>query len=507
MGVLLGTALVGLLIVGGIVALLYGLYVLKFRYHTVNSNEILVVTGHKLTGDNVFTENGRSIKIIRGGGYRLRMLQTARKASLHSFQIQLNTPTTVRVKGGIPIIAKAVATVKVADELEHVVKYAEQYMGKKPKEIEAEITNVLNTNLRAILAKLTVEEINNDRESFSQQVQDIAEVELLKMGFTLTSFGLEDVTDEGENGYLANLGRPKLAEMKKLAEIAESDAERSIRIHKAENDKQSKEEELKRQMEIAEFEKENELLIQKNLAETKREQAITEQVYELEKAKKQKEVEQKNLEIELLKKEELLKQEEVNKRKAIIEAEREAEETRIRAEAEKQRTILEGQAQAETYKAQEQANYEAMLERGKVEAEVILQKGKAEAESKKLMAQAIKEYGEVAVIEMIIKTMPEVAEKFADAYKNVDEIKIIDMGNGDGGNGVNKLSNSLVQNMTSVQTALEESTGIDLKHLMETFASRGLNLSNTEVVKENVTEQPLETTEVTELEQEPTNIE
>ncbi len=64
---------------------------------------------------------------------------------------------------------------KVADSLEGIARYAEQFLNKDQDEIDEEITEVLAANLRAILAKLTVEDINNDRESFNQQVTEIAQ--------------------------------------------------------------------------------------------------------------------------------------------------------------------------------------------------------------------------------------------------------------------------------------------------------------------------------------------
>lgn len=77
-------AIIGVVaIIGGAIAFI----IFRLRYKTASSNEALVVTGPKL-GDpekerNVFQdENGRSVKIIRGGGYRLRMFQTADRKSV-----------------------------------------------------------------------------------------------------------------------------------------------------------------------------------------------------------------------------------------------------------------------------------------------------------------------------------------------------------------------------------------------------------------------------------------
>ena len=174
---------------------------------------------------NLFSDSeGRSMKIIRGGGYRLRRFQTSTPVNLTSFQLKLSTPR-VYTLGGVPIVADAVAMVKVADTLNGIANYAEQFLGKEQDEIELEIIEVLGSNLRAILSKMTVEDINSDREKFNNDVQEIAQKQLDLMGFKITSLGLTDLRDaDEENGYLENLGRPRIAEVRKLAEIAEADS-------------------------------------------------------------------------------------------------------------------------------------------------------------------------------------------------------------------------------------------------------------------------------------------
>ena len=115
--------------------------------------------------------------------------------------------------------------VKVADTLNGIANYAEQFLGKEQDEIELEIIEVLGSNLRAILSKMTVEDINSAREKFNNDVQEIAQKQLDLMGFKITSLGLTDLRDaDEENGYLENLGRPRIAEVRKLAEIAEADS-------------------------------------------------------------------------------------------------------------------------------------------------------------------------------------------------------------------------------------------------------------------------------------------
>src|SRR5690554_5415823 len=103
------------LIVVAILAAIGGIgyfFWMKIRYRTAKSNEALIITGPKL-GDpqkdtNIFTDDeGRSMKIIRGGGYLLRRFQTSTPVSLTSFQLKLSTPR-VYTNAGVPIVADAV---------------------------------------------------------------------------------------------------------------------------------------------------------------------------------------------------------------------------------------------------------------------------------------------------------------------------------------------------------------------------------------------------------------
>ena len=100
---------------------------------------------------------------------------------------------------------------------------------------------------------MTVEAIYKNRDDFAEQVQAVASTDLQKMGLEIVSFTIKDVSDP--NGYLDALGRPQIAEVKKDAEIAESNALRETRIKQAENEQLAQQEEIRRKTEIAEANK------------------------------------------------------------------------------------------------------------------------------------------------------------------------------------------------------------------------------------------------------------
>lgn len=338
-----------ILIIIGIIALIaiggVGWYIfMKARYRTVPSNEALIVTGPNLGDEkketNIYKDDqGRYLKVVRGGGVRLRMFQTGTRVSLTAFQLHISTPK-VYTSEGVGIRGKAVAQIKVADDLDGIVKYAEQFLGKAQDDIETEISEVLNANLRAILSKMTVDEINGSREKFNEQVRAVAQEQLDRMGFHITSLGLSDLSDD--DNYLENLGRPKTAAVQKTAEIAEADARLETEINKAKVDEEIALKNNDRDMTIADSRKEKDLKDAEILAQTERKRAQAEASYELEveerriviegkrlAIKEQEQDKELQLVIERRKNDVLLEQEQVEIRKRQADADAYAE--RIKA--------------------------------------------------------------------------------------------------------------------------------------------------------------------------------
>src|SRR5690625_2668354 len=455
-----------LLIIIAIVALLLiaavGWYLfMKARYRTVPSNEALIVTGPNLGDEtketNIYKDDqGRYMKVIRGGGHRLKLFQTGTRVSLKSFQLQISTPKVYTLEG-VGIYGQAVATVKVADDLDGIVKYAEQFLGKEQEDIEHEISEVLNSNLRAILSKMTVEQINKDRESFNEQVREIAQDQLNRMGFKITSLGLSDLRDD-EN-YLENLGRPQIARVKKEAEIAESENRRETEIQQAKDNETISNEQYKREMNIADSRKEKDLKDARILAQTEKENAAARAAGELEEEERRLEVERQRLEIR-----EQEKQNELKLRQLERENDVELERQQV--------AIRRQQAEADYYARtkEAEARAEARMAEGKAEAEVIREKSLAEAEAIERRAKAMAEHKDVIILEQLIAIMPEFARAVSESLGNVESIRILDSGKGE---QMNSLPNTVTGTMAKIQESMGQMTGFDLENFLG-------NLSNSE---------------------------
>ncbi|MGM9948795.1 MAG: SPFH domain-containing protein [Lysinibacillus sp.] len=480
--------MIGVLIAIGVVLFLIiaiaAVYIAKYK--TAGPDEALIVTGSYLGSKNVHTdESGNKIKIIRGGGtFVFPVFQQAEPLSLLSSKLEVTTPE-VYTEQGVPVMADGTAIIKIGSSIAEIATAAEQFLGKEKSEREAEAREVLEGHLRSILGSMTVEEIYKNRDKFSQEVQRVASQDLAKMGLVIVSFTIKDVRDK--NGYLESLGKPRIAQVKRDADIATADAEKETRIRRAKADQEAQKAELERATEIAEAEKENQLKV----AEFRREQDIAkaraDQAYDLEQARAKQEVKEQEMQIQIIERQkqieleerEILRRErqydsEVKKKadaeRYAIEQQAAADKMKqmAQAEAEKYRIEAQAQAEAEKIRLDGMAKAEAEKAQGTTEAEIIRLRGLAEAEAKQKIAEAFEQYGQAAILDMIIRMMPEYAKQVAAPLSNIDKITVVDTGGGKGG-GANKVTSYATDLMAGLQETLKESSGIDVKQLIESY--------------------------------------
>ncbi|WP_096270105.1 flotillin family protein [Paucisalibacillus globulus] len=457
------------------------------KYRTAGPDEALIVTGSYLgNGKTVHTdESGNKIKIIRGGGtFVLPVFQQAEPLSLLSSKLDVTTPE-VYTEQGVPVMADGTAIIKIGGTVNEIATAAEQFLGKTKEDREIEAKEVLEGHLRSILGSMTVEEIYKNRDKFSQEVQRVASQDLAKMGLNIVSFTIKDVRDK--NGYLDSLGKPRIAQVKRDADIATAEADKETRIKQAEAAKEAKKAELERATEIAEAEKENQL----KTAEYRREQDVAraraDQAYDLENARAQQEVTEQEMQIKIIERQKQieLEEKEILRRekqydsevKKKADADRYSVEQAAIAEKAKQiaaadanqyRIEAEAKAQAEKIRVDGLAKAEAERAQGESEADIIRLKGLAEAEAKRKIAEAFEQYGQAAILDMVIRMLPEYAKEIASPLGNIDKITVVDTG-GDGknGGGANKVTGYATDLMASLQETLKASSGIDVKELLE----------------------------------------
>lgn len=464
-----------------VLVLLMLLIVFVAKYQTAKPDEALIISGSYLGSKNVHTDDSNNkIKIVRGGGaFVLPVFQRSNRISLLSSKLDVSTPE-VYTEQGVPVMCDGTSIIKIGSSVEEIATAAEQFLGKTKEELENEAREVLEGHLRSILGSMTVEEIYQNRDKFSQSVQEVASVDLAKMGLIIVSFTIKEVRDK--NGYLDSLGKPRIAQVKRDADIAEAEAFKETRIKKAEAEKESQAAELQRQTEIAEALKEKEL----KLATYKQEQDIAmakaDQAYNLESARAQQQVIEQEMQVKVVERQKQIELEE----KEIIRREKQYDsEVKKRADADRYAKEQEAQAQkarevaeaeAEQFRVEALAQAEANQTRlaGQAEAEATLAKGKAEAEAKQKIADAFKEYGEAAVLSMVIEMLPQLMREAAQPLGNIEKISVVDTSSGTGENsGANRVTSYATNLLSSTQETLKETTGLDIKDIIENLSNRG----------------------------------
>lgn len=328
------------------------LIVFVAKYQTAKPDEALIISGSYLGSKNVHAdESNNKIKIVRGGGaFVLPVFQRSNRISLLSSKLDVSTPE-VYTEQGVPVMCDGTSIIKIGSSVEEIATAAEQFLGKTREELENEAREVLEGHLRSILGSMTVEEIYQNRDKFSQSVQEVASVDLAKMGLIIVSFTIKEVRDK--NGYLDSLGKPRIAQVKRDADIAEAEALKETRIKKAEAEKDSQAAELQRQTEIAESIKEKEL----KLASYKQEQDIAkakaDQAYNLESARAQQHVVEQEMEVKVIERQKQIELEE----KEIIRREKQYD-SEVKKKADADRYAKEQEAQAQKVKEVTEAEAE-----------------------------------------------------------------------------------------------------------------------------------------------------
>ena len=183
-------------------------------------NEILVISGKSST-----LKDGSKVgysKVMNGGRVlRIPILHQIESMPLTTIPIDIQVKNAYS-KGGIPLDVHAVANIKISSEAKHVGNAIERFLGRDPREIQRVGKESLEGHLRGVLANLTPEEVNEDRLKFAQMLMDEADEDFDKLGLALDTLKIQNVSDDVN--YLESLGRQRIAEVIRDAEIAESNA-------------------------------------------------------------------------------------------------------------------------------------------------------------------------------------------------------------------------------------------------------------------------------------------
>jgi flotillin len=454
------------------------------RYTKVGPNQVLVISGRKrkiVDPDGTLRQVG--FRIVKGGGVLVwPVLEKVDLLSLELLTIDVKTPEVYTSKG-VPVQVDGVAQIKVKGDDISIATASEQFLGKSTDEIRNIATQTLEGHLRAILGTMTVEEIYQNRDTFASKVQEVAAGDMANMGLGIVSFTIRDIRDT--QGYLDALGKPRIAQVKRDAVIAQAEADRDATIRSAQATQAGQEAKFAADTKIAEAQRDYQSNVAQYQAAVNQKKAEADLAYDLQKFKtgqlvKAEEVQvniiEKQKQIELQQQEILRKQRELE---ATVQKPADAERYRVETLANAKKFQLEteaegsasatkatGFASADVSKATGIAEAEANKARGLAEASVIEAQGKATAEAMRVKAESFKQYNEAAVIEMIIRILPDVAAKISEPLAKTEKMVIINSGNGVGG-GASKVTGEVTQILSQLPPVIESLTGIKFEQLLE----------------------------------------
>src|SRR5918911_373182 len=175
----------------------------------------------------------RGTRVIKGGGTIIfPMFENFRQLSLELMSFDVAPEQDLYTKQGVAVTVEAVAQIKVKSDGESIETAAEQFLTKTPQQREGLIRLVMEGHLRGIIGQLTVEEIVKQPEMVADRMRSTCAEDMTKMGLEVVSFTIKEVKDQ--NDYIANMGRPDIARIKRDADVAAAEAERDTAIKRAE---------------------------------------------------------------------------------------------------------------------------------------------------------------------------------------------------------------------------------------------------------------------------------
>ncbi|AGJ55924.1 hypothetical protein F750_3458 [Streptomyces sp. PAMC 26508] len=431
------------------------------RYKVAGPSQAFIITGRRgkkstdpVTGRTSIDNSGQKV-VVGGGVFVVPFVQQKFTLDLSSRHIPVAVRGAVTLRG-VKSNLEGVAIVKVGGS-EDAIRAAAQRFLQQQNGIVGFTQEVLSGALRAIVGRMSVEDIIRDRAAFAGQVAEEAEASLSGQGLILDAFQIQDITTEGS--YLEDLGRPEAARAKQEADIAEAIARRA-----------SEQARLKAAEEIAVAERTFYLKQAEIKAETEAAAAKANAAGPLAEAARQQEV--------------LAEQEKVAERQAALtdreldtkvrkpadaacyRAEQEAEARRIaqvkEAEADAERSRLTGQGE----KLHRSALADAVRIEGESEAAAIAAKGAAEAEAMQKKADAFKQYGDAAVLQMLVEVLPQVVAKASEPLSAIDKMTVIST------DGASQLSRTVTDNVAQGLELLNSTTGVDLGALLKNLQAK-----------------------------------
>ena len=387
------------------------------RYRRCPSDKILVIYGGK--------KSKTSAKCVHGGGaFVWPVIEDYQYLSLTPISIDANL-TNALSRQNIRVDVPCRFTVGISTDVDSMTAAAERLLGLSPAQIQELARDILFGQLRLVIATMSIEELNSDRDKFLESISTNVEVELKKIGLRLINVNVTDIKDE--SGYIEALGREaaakaineakvRVAEQDKIGEIGKAEADRETRIRTAEANAEAVKGENEAKVAIAN----SEAYRREREAEAQRKATASEKVQEA-KALEEAYAAQKLAE------------------EARAEREKSTQTANILVpqEIEKRRRIIEAEAEAEKIRVNAKGDADAIFAKMEAEAKGLYEVLTKQASGYKEMVQAAGGDANKAYMLLLLEKLPELVKTQVEAVKgiNIDHITVWDGGNGADGKG------------------------------------------------------------------------
>lgn len=451
------------LILIGIIVVVIGLivFILAKQYRKVGPNEVLIISGGRKR--TVIEPDGTKRKIgyryrLGGGTFVIPFFETVDILPMDVITLSIKTPE-VLTHSGVPIMAEATAQVRVDSSDRSIRLAAEQFLGLGKEGIKDVSMTILEGKMREVMGTMTVEDIFRGRHEFSEKVTEVTQSVFFRMGLSMISFALKDISDT--QGYLDALSKPQVAAARRDAAIAEAETEKEATIKSSDARKEGEVARLAAEALIAKAEWENEAKKSASQVEVNQKKAQADYAYELERFRLSQEIKKEEAKVKLIEKEGAIKIEELE----ISRREKELDSTVIKpADARKQQIKAEAEAEAYRIQAEAKGKAEAIKLEGVAEAEKIKHRGLAEAETMLKKSQAWERYNQAAIMESYFNILPDLAKAVSEPLSRVDKIVLV---GGDRGTGSAKITSQVAEILAQMPEVVKSLTGVDLKKYLK----------------------------------------
>ena len=434
------------------------------RYRRCPSDKVLVIYGNRGTS--------KSAKCVHGGGaFVWPIIEDYAYLSLTPIGIDANL-TNALSKQNIRVDVPCRFTVGISTDPESMLAAAERLLGQSAQQIQELARDILFGQLRLVIATMSIEELNSDRDKFLEAITANVEVELKKIGLRLINVNVTDIKDE--SGYIEALGQEaaakaineakvRVAEQEKIGEIGKAEAVRETRIRTAEANAQAVQGENEAKIAIANSDSSR----REREAEAQRKAVAAEKVAQALALEEAYAAEQKAEDARA-------ERERATQKASVI----------VAQEIEKQRLVIAAEAEAEKKRVNAKGEADAIYAKMEAEANGLYQVLTKQAEGYDRMIKAAGGDATKAYTLLLLEKLPELVKTQVDAIKgiNIDKVTVWDNGGG-AGDGKTSTANFLSGLMKSIPP------------LGELFDQAGLSLPEYLAKKKAEEEAEAETTE------------